>query len=208
MEDTPTVGRTRWRRFAVAAVPSLAAAGALVVLMANGAIAASFAVSGQQFKVSGDSLDGTGFVQFGGIDASVGAAGAKVPHPVVVSGIAHATIHNLCQSVVTPIPLLGDFTLQIHAGAAADKPVTADNLVIDVTQLSGDATFTNIEIGRDAFTLNKGPSGVTGAQNTFGQQADTVHINSFQQSALSTNAGTFTLPGLHLSLVSGRHECF
>ena len=40
-------------------VPALAAAGAIVVGMANGAIAASFAVSGSTFKVSADELNGT-----------------------------------------------------------------------------------------------------------------------------------------------------
>lgn len=212
MEDTPSapeVGRTRWRRFAAAAVPSVAAAGALVVLMANGAIAASFAVSGQSFKVSGDSLDGTGFVQFGGFDASLGPQDTKVPHAVVISGIKHATIHNLCQSVLTSVPGLGDFTLQIHAGTASDKPVTADDLVIDLTQLDGDATFTNIQIGVDETKLNKGPTDNQNVgQGVFGQQADTVHIDHLKQTALATNAGTFTLPGLSLSISKGDHECF
>ncbi len=209
MEDTPatpTEGRTRWRRFALAAVPSAAAARALVVLMANGAIAASFAVSGQSFQVSGDSLEGTGFVQFGSIDQSLGES--PVPHPVVISAIRHAEITNLCQSVVTSLPLVGDITLRITAGADATKPVSADNLFIDLTQLDGDASFQNIEIGRDASTLDKGPAGAQGLQNLFGQQADSVHIDHFQQTALSTNAGTFTLPGLHLAVASGNNPCF
>lgn len=210
MEDTPApvTGRTSWRRFAAAAIPSVAAAGTLVVLLANGALAASFAVSGQEFKVSGDSLDGTGFVQFGSVDGSLGQGGAQDPHPVVISAIKHATIHNLCQSVVTTLPIVGTITLQIHAGGDAAKPVSADNLVIDLTQLDGDASFTNIEIGRDASTLDKGPAGQVGFQNLFGQQADTVHIDHLTQTALATNAGTFTLPGLHLTLDSGKHECF
>ena len=110
MEDSPAPppeGRTRWRRFAAAAIPSIAAAGALVTLMANGAIAASFAVSGQEFKVSGDSLDGSGFVQFGFVDASPSGPNKQDPHAVVVSGIKNATIHNLCQSVVTTLPIVG-----------------------------------------------------------------------------------------------------
>jgi hypothetical protein len=209
MEDTaatPTEGRTRWRRFALAAVPSAAAAGALVVLMANGAIAASFAVSGQSFEVSGKTLDGTGFVQFGSIDQSLG--NTPVPHPVVISAIKHAEITNLCQSVVTTLPIIGDITLRIGAGTVTDRPVSADNLVIDLTQLDGDATFKNIEIGRDASTLDKGPDHVVGLQNNFGQQADSIHIDNFQQQALSTTAGTFTLPNLSLGVAFGNNPCF
>src|SRR3954463_6393290 len=60
-------GRTRWRRFAAVMAPAAVAAGAIVFGMANGAIAASFAVSGTSFKVSATELDGTGFVQYGGL---------------------------------------------------------------------------------------------------------------------------------------------
>jgi len=59
---TVVQGRTRWRRFAAIMVPAVVAAGAIVLGMANGAIAASFSVSGSQFKVSADQLDGKGFV--------------------------------------------------------------------------------------------------------------------------------------------------
>lgn len=211
MSDTPRdpgTGRTSWKRFAVAAVPTVAAAGALVTLMANGAIAASFAVSGQSFKVSGSSLDGTGFVQYGSVDAH--ALPTEDPNdaiPVVVSAIKQAKITNLCQSVVTPLPILGDFTLQIHAGSTT--PVTAENIFIDMTQLDGDeATFQNIEIGVDAQTLDKGPAGAQGGGQLFSQQADSVHIDNFKQIAWATNAGTFKLPGLSLQLVKGKHECF
>ena len=60
------LGRTRWRRFAAVMAPAVAAAGLMVVGIANGAVPASFAVSGSTFKVSADTLDGTGFVQYGG----------------------------------------------------------------------------------------------------------------------------------------------
>ena len=47
-------GGTRWRRFAVVMVPSVAATAAIGVGLAQGALAASFSVSGQQFKVTAD----------------------------------------------------------------------------------------------------------------------------------------------------------
>ena len=61
-------GGTRWKRFAVVMVPSVAATAAIGVALAQGALAASFSVSGQSFKVTADRLDGAGFSQYGAID--------------------------------------------------------------------------------------------------------------------------------------------
>ncbi|MEV4623389.1 DUF6230 family protein [Asanoa sp. NPDC049573] len=197
-----TRGKTRWRRFAALTLPALAAAGFIVFGMANGAIAASFAVSGQTFKVSADKLVGDGFVQYGGAVQD----GNGNAHPVAVSGINKATLTNLCQSVKVPgAPVV----LTINAGGNG-KPARASNLLLDLTELNGDATFTNIEIGRDAGTLNKGPASAKGATGSFGQQADRVVINDLQQVAWSTTAGTFTLTGLRLKVNVGADakECF
>lgn len=193
-------GRTRWRRFAVVTVPAVALAGAIVVLMANGAIAASFAVSGSTFKVSADKLVGDGFVQYGGL--AVDKAGNQ--HPVAVSGIKSATLTNLCQSVVAP----GGISLVIRAGTQAGNPATATNLIIDMNQLSGDATFTNIDIGVDASSLTKGPDTAKGQPGGFGQQADSVTITGLRQVAWATSAGTFTLNGLDLHISLTGEQCF
>lgn len=193
-------GRTRWRRFAAFTVPAAAVAGFIVFGMANGAIAASFAVSGQQFKVAADRLEGDGFVQYGGVVRQKDGT----THPVAVSGIASAELTNLCQSVKVPgMPIV----LTINAGGNG-KAATADNLLLDVTRLEGDATFTHIEIGRDASTLDKGKS--TGPEGSFGQQADHVTITDLRQVAWSTTAGTFTLNGLRMSVDVGAaaKECF
>lgn len=193
-------GRTRWRRFLAFTVPALAAAGFVVFGMANGAIAASFAVSGQTFKVSADRLEGTGFVQYGGTVRDKSGA----THPVAISGIASASLSNLCQSVKVPgAPIV----LTINAGGGG-KPATASNLLLDLTELQGDATFTNIEIGRDASTLDKGPS--TGVAGSFGQQSDKIVIDDLRQVAWSTTAGTFSLNGLRLKVNVGADakECF
>jgi hypothetical protein len=193
-------GRTRWRRFALVTVPAVALAGLIVFGMANGAIAASFAVSGSTFKVSADTLDGTGFVQYGGL--AVDKAGNK--HPIAVSGIKSATLINLCQSVLAP----GGISLIIRAGRDKANPVRATDLLIDMTQLSGDATFTNIDIGADASLLTKGPSGAVGQAGGFGQQADKVTINGLRQVAWSTSAGTFSLNGLDLQVSLSGEQCF
>ncbi|MDI9883667.1 hypothetical protein QMZ92_04450 [Streptomyces sp. HNM0645] len=49
-------GGARWKRFAAVLVPSVAAAVALGVGMAQGALAASFLISGRTFQISADSL--------------------------------------------------------------------------------------------------------------------------------------------------------
>jgi len=201
-QDSPVQGRTRWRRFAALIVPTAAVAGAVVFGMANGAIAASFAVSGQTFKVSASKLEGEGFVQYGGIAAEKNGTA----HPVAVSGITEAKLHDLCQSVKVPgMPVV----LTINAGGGG-TPATATNLLIDMDSLEGNATFTNIQIGRDASTLDAGPDGAVGAAGSFGQQADRVVILNVKQVARSTSAGTFTLNGLKLKVNVGAdaRECF
>jgi hypothetical protein len=200
-QGNPVLGRTRWRRFAAVLVPSVAAATLLFVGVANGAIPASIAVSGTTFKVKASELDGTGFVQYGGF--AVGKDGTQ--HPVAVSGIKSADLHDLCQSVVIPNTSI---SLVINAGKDPKRPAHADDLMIDLTQLNGDATFTNISIGQDASTLNKGPDGAQGIAGLFGQQADGVTIKNLTQIAWSTSAGTFTLNGLDMHVSLNKEECF
>jgi hypothetical protein len=202
---TRTPGRVRWRRFAIIFLPAAGITGLLLGLTANGALASSFSISGQQFQVSADSLTGTGFQQFGTVDYTA----SQTPVVVAESEIGSATITNLCQSVVTDIPVLGDYTLKITAGGSGDSPVTASSLIIDANQLSGStATFNNINIGQDASTLNDVSGVPVGTAGTFGQQATSVSITDLEQTAYSTSAGTFTLPGFSLSLASGDGSCF
>jgi Family of unknown function (DUF6230) len=200
--DAP-VGRTSWRRFGVAIGLTTAVAAAVVTLQANAVLAAGFAVSGQQFKVSADSLEGTGFVNYGWVDQRADGT----PVPVAVAGMKQATLRNMCQSVLTSLPIIGDVSLKITAGTGA-TPVTANDLFIDMTQMDGNAEFSNIEIGRDASTLDKGPSGAQGLQGLFGQQSTSVRITNLRQTAWASHAGTFRLSGLRMSLTPGKHECF
>lgn len=197
-------GRTKWRRFAALMVPSAALAGAVMFGMSNGAIAASFAVSGQSFKVSADKLEGEGFKQYGGVALEQELAGI---HPVAVSEIEKATLTNLCQSVKVPAPLIGDVVLRIEAGGNG-TPASARDLVIDMTALSGDAEFTDINIGRDANDLTPNPL----IPHSFGQDAKKVVIHDLKQTAWATSAGTFTLTDLKLKLHTGsnatNYECF
>ncbi|HKE66657.1 MAG TPA: DUF6230 family protein [Micromonosporaceae bacterium] len=186
-----TEGGTRWRRFAAAIVPTVLVVGALGAGVANGAVPVSFAVSGVQFVVTASELSGTDFVQYGSIVQQKDGT----PHAVAVSEIGSADLTDLCQSVAQPTPF-GTVVLKLTAGSGETK-AHADNLLIDMTQLSGDATFTHINIGQDASTLSR--RGVAGG---FGQAADEVKIINLRQTAWATTAGTFTLPGLSLTLGS------
>ncbi|WP_221348094.1 DUF6230 family protein [Streptomyces beigongshangae] len=209
-------GGTRWKRFAVVMVPSVAATAAIGVALAQGALAASFSVSGQSFKVTADRLEANeGFSQYGAIDSGYTLKGEKTAHPVAVSAFNQATITKMCQSVVTPdIPLLGSVTLRLEAGGGKE-PVEAKQLYIDVEDLEADATFTDMNIGVAAGDLKNGPGpGMKGGKEQanpygFGQQAGTAVLTGVKQTAWATTAGTFKLSGLSMKLSRGtKAECY
>ncbi|WP_333769181.1 DUF6230 family protein [Streptomyces sp. IBSBF 2435] len=202
-------GGTRWRRFAVVMVPSVAATAAIGVALAQGALAASFSVSGQQFKVTAETLHGEGFEQYGALDVPSG----KGPVPVAVSAFTDATITGLCQSVVIPTPI-GDVTLKLKAGTNPKNPVVAHNLYIDLDQLDADATFNHINIGVAAGSTTYGP-GIDNKKTTdpgsFAQEAESADLVNVHQTAWGTSAGTFKLAGLSLRLHMGSGkgvECY
>lgn len=204
-------GGTRWRRFAVVMVPSVAATAAIGVALAQGALAASFSVSGQQFKVTAEDLRGTGFEQYGTVDVKHDGH----PVPVAVSAFTDATITGLCQSVVVPTPI-GDVTLRLEAGNG-EKKVKAHNIYIDLDQLDADAVFHDINIGVAAGADGQpGPGMSPGdkakkpdSSGTFAQTAQSAHLTHVRQTAWATSAGTFKLPNLSLRLhLGGGHECY
>lgn len=201
-------GGTRWGRFGLVMVPSVAASAAIGLALAQGALAASFAVSGQEFKVTADRLEGEGLVQYGSV---VRPAGSENAEPVSISAFDKATINNLCQSVVIPgVPFLGKVTLQLNAGTNPDNPVKAENLFIDVAQLdASQATFTNVDIGVSVDDTTKGPepTGDT-LPGSFAQQADQVVLRDIEQTAWATSAGTFKLSDFSMRLHSGEEECY
>lgn len=184
---TSPQGRVKWRRFAMVAVPAVIVAGALIGLTAEGAIASSISVSGEEYLITASKLTGTGFEQFGGQ-----VSGASGTQPVIISAIHSATLANLCQSVT-----IGPITMHLTAGGGG-TPVSAQNLVVDASgQTGSEAVFHNISIGLDAGTLSEDP-GADGASGGFGQQADSMEIDNLVQHTWLTTAGTFTLPDLKL----------
>ena len=182
-------GRVRLRRFAALAVPAAVAGGTMVVLTAQGVLAAQFAISGMPFTITAKQLTGEGMEQYGGIDntasGSPNLTQENGQQPVFVSAIRSAQLTDLCQSVN-----LGFVNLVIRAGQGG-TPVSASDLVVDSDLLTGNATFTNLSVDQDASTLNEVP-GVSGPLGTFGQQADKVVIQNLRQDNWATTASTFT----------------
>ncbi|MFF7052250.1 DUF6230 family protein [Streptomyces griseorubiginosus] len=207
-------GGTRWKRFAVVMVPSVAAAAAVGVGLAQGALAASFSVSGQQFKVSADELHGKGFAQYGGIDTVYKQVDGKekTQVPVAISSFDDATITKMCQSVKTTIPVINKtFYLRLDAGGG-DTPVAAHNLYIDVADLQANAEFHNIDIGVAVKDKTRGPA-VKDGENVlpggFAQQAESADLYDVKQTAWATTAGTFKLSGLSMKLgADPKMECY
>ncbi|MEU3623205.1 cholesterol esterase [Amycolatopsis coloradensis] len=202
MKRSEARGRTRWVRFAGVLGGAFAMAALLITGLSQGALAASFTVSGGAFQVSADKLVGEGFVQYGDVDR-----GATDAHVVAIGAFRKATLDNFCQSVFLPkIPLVGDTTLVLTSGGPGGMAAT--DIIIGIASLTGDLTLTNTQIGIDASQLSKGPEAAKGRPGAFGLQADTATIGSLRQIAWSTNAQTLRLKNLSLSLRSGKNECF
>ncbi|MGW4027848.1 DUF6230 family protein [Streptomyces sp. NPDC004838] len=204
-------GGTRWKRFALVMVPSVAATAAIGIGLAQGALAASFSISGQEFKVRADKLVGTNFVQYGSVAHGKNLEGEDFAAPVAVSGFKTAEITNMCQSVVTPkVPFLGNVSLQLTAGGKGSDPVYAEDIYLDVSDLEANAEFEDIDIGVAAGSL-KNPGVQPGTQANpygFSQRAKSATLTDVRQKAWATTAGTFKLPGLKMKLHRGVKECF
>ncbi|KNB50980.1 DUF6230 family protein [Streptomyces caatingaensis] len=202
-------GGTRWKRFAVVMVPSVGAAAAVTMAIAQGALAASFSVSGQQFQIEAGEMRGKGFVQYGSLDQNKQGA-----HPVVVVGVHEATISNLCQSVSVRVPVINkDVSMKLRAGQGPDEAdkVKAGNLYIDADILNANAKFEDIDIGVPVDNAPKGPGPAKGdhyVPGSFAQQAKSVVFTNAKQQAWATSAGTFELKGLKMDIKFGKNECF
>jgi hypothetical protein len=202
MRHSGSRGGTRWGRFAGVFGAALAGAALLVTGLSQGALAASFTVSGSAFKISADKLVGEGFVQYGDVDRS-----ADANHAVVVGAFRTATLDNFCQSVFLPkVPLVGDITLVLTSGGPGG--MTATDITLGIASLTGDLTLTDTQIGIDAAQLSRGPATAKGQPGMFGLQATTATIGGLRQTAWSTNAQTLRLKNLGLSLRNGKNECF
>ncbi|WP_228973861.1 DUF6230 family protein [Streptomyces sp. DH12] len=185
--------------FAGALVSGLACAFGAAAAGTAAGVPVSFTVSGTAFKVSATRLEGEGFIQY----ASLREEREGTPRPVALTGIRSAELSDLCQSVVTPTPV-GTITMRVTAGAR--QPVKAQDLVIDLQQMRGDVTFSQLELGRDA--SDSRVSRVAGTPGHYSQQASGVTIRNLRLHTSSMTAGTFQLTGMSVSMGTGRDECF
>ena len=186
----PALGKTRWRRFAMAAIAPFTGLAVIVGLLASGAMALPVTISGTTFTVSADSLKANGYVQYGTVDPVAGGGATAV----AVTQLQDAELSNMTQTICLPTGLPSPID---HAKMVVKaNPAKATNMVVDATSLSGDASFTNLQMGVPVTSARTGTS-------TLGQIADNVTINNLNQSAVYTSAGTFSLSGLSLGVSFG-----
>lgn len=201
--------RTRWKHFAAILTPSVAAAAVLTVAVAQGALAASFFISGDTFKISADSLTGKGMSIYGMVDVT--RQGKLVP--VAVTGVRTAKIEGLCLSVLFPIPVLGTYTLRLTGDH--DRPATARNMFFDVSLLNAsDAKMNDLGIGVAAGSLTTGEVSPGDRDSKFfdpnsvAMQSASATLNNLRLNGVAASMGSLDLPGAKLSFKSGAGECF
>jgi Family of unknown function (DUF6230) len=188
-------GGTRWRRFTLVFGIAFGLIATVVVLMAKGVLAAPVTISGTEFQVTADSLvahtpdSGPAFIQYGFIDQSSGGSTGVAVTDLPAGGV----LTNLDQTVCGKTPIPGVYLV---VELKADKADATGGLIVDATKLNGGtATFNNIQIGVPA--PNSIPD--AGAKGSFAQTASGVSIDSLDQRAVYTQAGTFKLTNLGLS---------
>lgn len=189
------LGGTRWRRFVIVFGSAFAALATALFLMAQGVLALPVTISGTHFTVAASSLvahhnpNGPTFIQYGAIDLAGGAPNTAVAvTELPAGGVLNDLNQVVCGDTGLPIPGWQKLIVTLQATSAD----ATNGLIVDATDLAatGTATFDNIQIGVPV-------TGRTGS--TFGQTADNVTIGNLSQDAVYTQAGTFTLHGLHLS---------
>ncbi|TJZ57486.1 cholesterol esterase [Streptomyces piniterrae] len=183
-------------------VPGVACVGAVVIALAQGAMAASFAVSGKNFKVSADEITGRGV---SGFPSSLGSKDGK-GHAVLLAGIESGTAKGVCLSMKQRLPLVGEVSLIVRSGS--HRPISGEHLVVNADALtSGGGRVTGVQAGRDASTLDATP-GVSGPQGLFGVQARTALARDVRSTAWASNGGSLTLDKVEIELSHAGKECY
>ncbi|WP_251020071.1 DUF6230 family protein [Streptomyces sp. ISL-98] len=182
-------------------MPAVLTVGMMAAMMGEGALAASFAVSGTSFQVSSGKLTSQGLSSYVQTDRSADGKG----HPVALLGIGDARLSDICQAAEIGTPV-GKVVFKLTAGGKAGD-VTASSLVIDAEDLVGDARFGTAQIGRDASTLDQVP-GVKGETGKFGLQAGDIEVSGVKSHAWSATGGNFRLKGLSIDVSLDGKKCF
>ncbi|MFE9500812.1 DUF6230 family protein [Streptomyces collinus] len=197
-------GKVNWKLFAVVLTSGLAASSVVFIGVSQGAIAASFLISGQPSKVYAKRAEGTGLIQYGAFDRRYDG---KIV-PVMVSGLRESTIKGLCQStILKDVPLVGTITVKVTA-----DEVTARNAYTDVTEsISGVSIVRYSESGIAAGAARKGPGVKAGDKTDLASpatDADSVSVTDSKQIVLASSAEITTSTGSVLRFHKGANECF
>ncbi|UBU08912.1 DUF6230 family protein [Nonomuraea gerenzanensis] len=195
------LGRVRWKRFAWIFAPVAATTTLLVGATAQGVIGATFVVSGNSFKLFAGELRGQGFA----LSSNVVRTRKDRLIPVITTGVRRAVVTGLCQSALVKTPL-GTVTIELTGGRNGNE-VTIDDLVIDVAAGRTASSLRELELGRDAATLDEVPD-ARGPAGTFGSQARSVVLRNVRLEPWAATAATFSLPDLGLRVLRGVQECF
>ncbi|WP_145962044.1 DUF6230 family protein [Renibacterium salmoninarum] len=195
-------GRTRWRKAVLLFAPSLVVVGVLGVGMAQGAIAASFGVSGNSLKFT------TGDVEASNVSAFLGTATSTTSSdkPVMLAGIQTALVHGICASSVLDVPVFGTISLKFIANP--DQPITATNLTADADSLlTGDGVINGMQAGIDASTLSATP-GFKGPAGVFGFQSSSLNATGLKGTAWQAAGGSMKISDMQVQMNQGKVECY
>lgn len=186
-----------WRRYALVLGSGVVAALVIVFGVAQGALAASFSVSGEASRLYVERFEAEGFVSY----STIGTTKDGQSLPMSPGGFDDARLYNMCQSTVSQTPL-GPVTAKLTAGTG-EEPARAISMVSAFDFLGGDLTFTNWTSGVDASTLQGaavGPEGVSG------QYSEKILIEGLRTNGLSTSAATFYLKDLKIVMTLGDED--
>lgn len=164
--------------------------------VAQGALAASVAASGNAFKVSGDRLEGDDFTVIPGLNTEPGGT----RHVVLVVTARQAELRNLCVSLLLPTPL-GEMTVVVEAGTT--RPVRATNLSVNADRAFGDLRLTRV----NAQALSGAGGSGDGLGGMTGSVSHLVAVNP-KFTGWRGAAGSFTLHDVSVLVKPGKHECF
>jgi Family of unknown function (DUF6230) len=185
------LGRVRWRRFAIVLVPAFTLLFLMMILTAQSVFAVTLNISGRPFIVTAQELRARNFEEFGVLGSSIELHTKNHSIALAATAMSSASITHLCQTVN-----IGGVDMIITAGNGR-TPVSATDLIVYADKFSGNASFQDLVLGKDASSLHA-VKGLTGPAGGFSLTAKAVTITNLFQHAYSTSAASFTLPGFEL----------
>lgn len=195
-------GRTSLGRSSLLFVPGAAVVGAIVVAMAQGAVAAQFGVADSNMKMGISQLDGADVTGYVGSDPTIHAG----KEPMVLLGVGSGKAKNLCLSTVINVPIVGAVSLNVGAGGTT--PADIDSLTANATELlTPDGILKSAQLGRDGSTLDENRL-IKGPRGSWGLQAGELSARDVRLTAFNGGAAQLRLSGLRIQVKPGKHECF